>query len=151
WITDRVAYDAESYLEGRTSDVDCRAEAVLTHRLTICEGYATLFQALCTQAGVEAVKVSGFAKGFGYHLGEPVDRTRTDHSWNAVKLDGRWHLLDATWGAGDLVGAKFVKEFDDFYFLTPPDSLIFSHLPSDSRWQLVDPLVSQDEFFREIK
>ena len=50
--------------------------------------------------GVEAV-VRGHAKGFGYPAGQPL-AAPPDHAWNAVRLGGAWHLLDATWGAGTI-------------------------------------------------
>ena len=50
----------------------------------VCEGYAKLFQYLCYRTGIHATQISGIADGGG-------------HMWNAVKLDGDWYELDATW------------------------------------------------------
>lgn len=50
----------------------------------VCEGYAKLFQYLCYRTGINATQISGIADGGG-------------HMWNAVKLDGDWYELDATW------------------------------------------------------
>jgi transglutaminase/protease-like cytokinesis protein 3 len=51
-------------------------------------------------------KLDGFAKGFGYKIGEPL--STPNHAWNAVRIDGNWYLLDATWDAG-VVGEKSNK------------------------------------------
>ena len=45
------------------------------------------------------MKLSGYSKGYGYKMGQTFTGD-SDHAWNAVYLDGRWHLLDSTWGSG---------------------------------------------------
>lgn len=50
-------------------------------------------------AGVQCVTVPGYSKGFGYQLGQSFSG-EFDHAWNAVFLEGRWHLVDSTWGSG---------------------------------------------------
>ena len=35
--------------------------------------------------------VPGYSKGFGYQLGQSFSG-EFDHAWNAVFLEGRWHL-----------------------------------------------------------
>lgn len=142
WITDRIAYDAESFLSGKRGDNS--AAGVLKTRKCVCEGYAELFLELGKAAGLEVVKVHGFAKGVGYKPGEKS--ARSNHAWNAVKLDGQWQLIDSTWGAGALGDKKFVKRYKDYYFLTPPDQLIFSHFPANPLFQLIEPPLAPAEF-----
>jgi hypothetical protein len=144
WITDRIAYDAEGFLSGKFGDNG--AANVLKTRKCVCEGYANLFLALGNAAGLEVVKVHGYAKGVGYRPGQKI--TRSNHAWNAVKVDGQWRLVDSTWGAGALGDKKFIKRYRDYFFLTPQDQLIFSHLPDDVRWQLLEPPVPQADFER---
>jgi hypothetical protein len=143
WLADRVAYDFEAL---RTNQLpkDVSAAGVLKNRLTVCDGYANLFVALAREAGLDAVKIHGYARGFGYKPGEKID---TNHAWNAVKIDGAWMLLDATWGAGYLDAQKgFIKRLEDFYFLPAADALIFSHFPNDAKWQFLDPVVTKETF-----
>lgn len=54
------------------------------------------------------MKLSGYSKGYGYKIGQTF-QGNSDHAWNAVYLDGRWHLLDSTWGSGtvDDTSTKF--------------------------------------------
>jgi transglutaminase/protease-like cytokinesis protein 3 len=70
----------------------------------------------------------------------------TNHAWNAVKVDGRWQLVDCTWGAGVVEGHAYVRRFNPFYFLTPPLAFSWLHFPLDPRWQLRDPPLSLAEF-----
>src|SRR5262249_47757666 len=138
WVTDRIAYDVDGYMLGKRGDNT--AEGAFRTRKVVCEGYANLFERLCRHAGLEAVNLLRVARGPG--LGDPLDVTRPNHAWNAVRLDGRWHLLDATWGAGSPgpMGA-YDKQFEEFFFLTPPDLFVFSHYPMDPQWQLLSPAV----------
>jgi hypothetical protein len=143
WIADRIAYDFDA-LRTNTPPKDVSAQGVLKGRLTVCDGYANLFVALCKEAGLDAVKMLGYARGFGRRPGEKIE---PNHAWNAVKIDGQWCLVDATWGAGHLDAQKgFVKRLEDFYFLPSADALIFSHFPIDAKWQLLDPPVTKAAF-----
>lgn len=47
------------------------------------------------------MKLSGYSKGYGYTVGQAFEGDST-HAWNAVYLEGRWHLLDSTWGSGNV-------------------------------------------------
>jgi hypothetical protein len=143
WLTDRISYDTEGFFSGKYGDVS--AEAVLRSRKSICSGYASLFQSLATAAGLRAVVISGFGKGYGYQPGETLKES--NHAWNAVQLDGRWYVIDATWGAGFVNDKKmFEKSFHNYYFFPPPDEFILTHFPEDSRWQLLSSPVTVERF-----
>lgn len=147
WVADRVAYDVDALSTGKVGDT--RAEAVLKSRRSVCEGYANLFERLGKFAGLETVKVRGHAKGSGFNPGDSFQKDSLSHAWNAVKIDGDWKLLDVTWGAGVVNGGKYEKRFNDFYFLTRPDQLAFSHFPADKEWNLVkDNPFTENEFKR---
>ncbi|MCL0059926.1 hypothetical protein M1O20_05560 [Dehalococcoidia bacterium] len=148
WITDSIYYDIVSYfniIEGTGPVGDQSPEAVLDSRKAVCEGYSRLFKALAHFAGLEVVQVTGWVKGFGY----PVEglTEEPNHAWNAVKINDGWYLLDSTWGAGGIdEEGQFVREFEEFYFLTPPDQFIYSHFPINPDWQLLEVPVTKDEF-----
>jgi hypothetical protein len=149
WIAENIEYDTAKYFRksgfGREN-----AESALRSRKGVCAAFSNLFQALARQAGMEAVTISGHGKGYSYKPGDAV--TGNNHDWNAVKLNSRWHLLDATWGAGYIDDCKtYNKCFDDFFFLTPPRYFIFTHLPEDSRWQLLEQPLTKDTYEGIIK
>jgi hypothetical protein len=147
WVTDRIAYDFDAFRRG--TGRDDKAEAVLTNRRAVCEGYSNLFADLCSRMGVKAVKIAGFGKGFGYR--PRTTFSRTNHAWNAVQIDGKWRLIDATWGAGFIQNDKFVKRFSEFFFLTPPEKLIFTHFPQEAERQLLDSPITQQQFEQQPK
>ncbi|MFO0966648.1 MAG: transporter substrate-binding protein [Gemmataceae bacterium] len=134
WITDRIAYDADSFLAGKTITSIDPGRVLLTGK-TSCFGYANLYETLGKLMGLEVVTIHGHTKGYGYTPGDKVTR---NHSWNAVKIDGKWGLIDVTFGAGVVEATKgYSKRFEDYYFFTPPEQLIFDHFPENPKAQML--------------
>jgi len=88
-------------------------------------------------AGLHCVSVTGWAKGASYKPGDSVTNEPANHSWNAVYISGSWHLLDCHWATRHDNSADIKYDYDDFYFLTDPAKMIYSHLPEDAAWQLL--------------
>ncbi len=144
WITQHIDYDANGFRTGNYGDLS--PESVLHRRAAVCDGYSHLFQALGVAMGLQVEVVSGWSKGYSYAPGLRF-QSRPNHSWNAVRIDGRWRLIDATWGSGYLdERLRFFRDFQEHYFLTAPDAFVFDHFPADSRWQLVARPLSIAEF-----
>lgn len=142
WIAHRIDYDAEAFFRGSVGFAT--PEDVFRQRKAVCGGFTRLFTHMGRMAGLEVVTISGRAKAF-----DPRTASQTSvqkHAWNAVRLDGDWHTLDVTWAAGHLSGRSFVRSFDDFWFLTPPEQKVFSHLPPDPKWQRLARPISAGEF-----
>lgn len=143
WIAANIDYDVAGMMAAR---IERTPEKVLAERKGVCSEYSTLFSRLCELSGLEAVVIEGYGKGYGYTVGSKV-QDQSNHAWNGVKIDGVWRLVDPTWGAGYLDPEDgFVRGFEEFYFLTPPEELVWTHLPEDSDWQLLDDPISRDEF-----
>jgi hypothetical protein len=143
WVADRISYDVDAYFSNQL--VKMSADDVLRQRRGICDGYATLFEKLAREAGMEVVTIKGYAKAYGYIPGSRFDRP--NHAWNAIKINGQWRLIDATWGAGYIKNGKYVKVLAETFFLASPEQFMFSHLPVDDAWQLqATPRVSKAEF-----
>ncbi len=149
WITNRIAYDTGRPRQTeRPSGGDGGRDAggqALARRRALCGGIAELYEQLCRAGGLEAVTIHGHSKGYAYRPGRRF-REGPGHAWNAVKLEGRWQLLDATWGAGAYVGRKYERRFDGHYFLAPPEAFIYGHFPEDTSWQLLKRPLSLAEF-----
>jgi hypothetical protein len=145
WIVGNIAYDPA--LRDQTPS----AAAVLKRRRGVCSGYAALFKALAEAAGLEAEVIRGHSKGAGYRPGRRPDAA-SDHAWNAVRIKGKWGLVDCTWAAGSLDDAgRLVPHFTDHYFLTPPDIFADDHFPDDPRWQLLSPPMPREEYLRRVQ
>jgi hypothetical protein len=155
WITAHISYDCAQYhaldrdpnwnwWEGDST----RIRRILKSRLGICSDYAALCKRMCDVAGLECVVIIGWAKTSLEDVSDSLGR-ETNHAWNAVRLDGRWRLLDATWASGyaDVHKNVFTRKFKEAYFLTDPLRFVLSHLPADPKWQLLDKPVSRRAFF----
>ena len=115
---------------------------LMKHKKTVCTGYAYLIKELCFLANIECEIVDGY----GRNVNANVEALETiNHSWNAVKLNGKWYLCDATWSSGYFLGSLFVKDYNDGYFLTDPQLFSKNHFPAHKKWLLDNPL-SEKEF-----
>jgi transglutaminase/protease-like cytokinesis protein 3 len=163
WITQHIAYNVGIFNYSRrlnpvvynsfpedTASVwrsadEMTAQRVLRRRVAVCDGYAKLFKTLCDYAGIQSVVVTGYAKGY---LGGG-DRFRSNHSWNAVRVDSTWQLVDVTWASGFVtMGNEFVQRLDESYFFTKPEQFIQDHYPEDLRWTLLEHPPAMREFDR---
>lgn len=130
WVTEHIDYDVEAFYQGQKGALD--PAEVLRLRRAGCDGYARLFVALAQAAGVPDVAlVEGYVKDPLHRHGETF--RQPNHAWNAVRqADGRWALIDTTWGAGYLDGRAFRKQFDPSFFMVAPQRLAHSHLAARS-------------------
>lgn len=159
WTSENIKYDVDG-LFGRTARAPCDAQSVMKGGRSVCEGYANVMELLCRKADIPVKTLSGFAKGYGHSAANQFTvKMNTNHAWNAVQLEGKWYLIDSTWGAGYLdQSSYFKKEFNDFYFLTDPRQFVSAHFPymdenmkESMKWQLLSKPISLDEFNRNIK
>ena len=138
YVADRVAYDAESYFAGKYPPQD--AETVFQTHKGVCYGYARLFMALGQAIGEDIAVIVGKSRT------QVSDWDGQSHAWNAVKIQGTWYLLDATWDSGYVDRSGFTKRYRTDYLLTPPQILAISHLPFNRDWQLLTNPLSQEDF-----
>ncbi len=146
WVASHVKYDASGYNSGKYGDLSF--SGVFKRRKAVCTGYANLFKKMCDVSGLEAVKVTGYAKAVGYREGKTF--SDTNHDWNCVKINGEWKLFDSTWGAGfgTLKNGKLVAKvnYTDYWFDVQPEAFIFTHLPVDAKWQGLSKSIDKKTF-----
>lgn len=144
WITAKVRFDPSALEDAAVQEID--ADQVLKTRRTACMGYSELFYILGRAAGLEVERIAGLARGCST-ANNSLCNSPPNHEWNAVKIDGKWMLLDCTWSTGYMEsGTRFVKRYDDFYFCTPPEQFIFDHFPIDPDWQFLPKPISCREY-----
>ncbi|PQJ73428.1 transglutaminase domain-containing protein [Polaribacter butkevichii] len=119
---------------------------LLKNKKTVCTGYAYLIRELCTLANIESKIIDGYGRSATTNIGK---LSIPNHSWNAVKLNDKWYLVDATWSAGysDLSTNTFIFDYNDGYFLTEPQLFIKTHFPLDKKWSLLQSEVISTEKF----
>ena len=72
WTLDQLEYDHSLNW--------CSAESGLTRRQGTCESYQRIYSKLLDAAGIANGRITG-----------------NGHTWNAVKIDGKWCQMDLTW------------------------------------------------------
>ncbi|XP_078420757.1 kyphoscoliosis peptidase-like [Cetorhinus maximus] len=140
WICCHIEYDVKGY-HNKDLKHDGPNDVLKTGK-AVCAGYSGLFCQMCSFAGIECTTIEGYSKGYNYDIGKKFVGD-ADHAWNAVFLDGKWHLLDSTWGAGHVneTCTKFTFKYVEFYFFTHPTLFINNHFPIDEKWQLISPKI----------
>ncbi len=97
WVTEHIRYNyQEFYLP--SAPIPGSIQRILSTRRTICLGYANLMDTLCKLAGIANVTVYGYARNELFDVQDTV--YHHNHAWNAVRLNGKWYLYDATWSKG---------------------------------------------------
>jgi Transglutaminase-like superfamily len=153
WITDNIEYDVPLFKKiGRKSAEEFvelqQPEQVLASKKAVCMGYSILFKDLCNASGIKAEFISGYSKSVEPETNRP-SIPETLHSWNAVKLNGKWYLCDVTWSAGavNMTNGEFLKEKnEDFYLTKNSQEFAKRHLPFDPIWQLSSEPLTMREF-----
>lgn len=134
WITENIKYDTEGVKAG-TEERD--PDKFFKSRKTVCSGYAHLMYKLLVSMNYDKdniKNITGYAKGEGYSVYEVP---KVSHEWNAIKIDGKWCLIDATWDAGNT---------DYMYFCTQPDCFVRDHLPEKPENQFLETPIDLNTF-----
>ena len=164
WLCLNIRYDMASFNSGQTeigfsytskADYNRKMRAINTNiinktlraKKAICEGYAQTFKRVSEYLGIPFKLIGGYAKGDVHDINNPPNEE--NHAWNAVKINKKWYLVDATWGAGHANGNRWVAEFNDFYFFTNPDDLKLTHYPTENEWFLTENKPSKNEFYQK--
>jgi len=90
WMAINIAYNEDPDVE--TGSRDSLAIITLRTKKSGCEGTARLFYELCKSAQIECEVIFGIAEGGSFEGGRI---SRSNHGWNAVKLDDKLELVDA--------------------------------------------------------
>ena len=148
WITENISYDHELMRNETLQKQVYTSEEnviknVLQRKMALCGGFAFLFKQLCADVGISAEVVHGYTKKYS---GKVQNSKTPEHTWNAVKLNGKWQLLDITWA----ISHGTAKKPDDFWYLVKPSEFILSHYPENTKWTLLKNPISLSEFQKLI-
>jgi hypothetical protein len=139
WIAHNITYDVSKMYSNETyTNPHELVDNVLKTRKGVCSNYAALFQACCQSVGVQSYIIDGYTR-------QNNKTILIGHAWNAVRIDGSFYNIDATWASGYLMGNKYTRQFRDNFFLIPPIEFIKTHMPFDPIWQfLTNPITYKD-------
>lgn len=139
WMAHNIRYDVEAMNSNETyNNPQELVDEVLKKRKGLCGHYAELFHAMSKSVGVESYVIPGYTLTYGHFA-------NLSHAWNAVRINSRFYLIDATWAAGHFLNGKYRQKFTDEYFMIIPAEFIKSHIPFDPMWQFLDNPVTHEE------
>ena len=144
WIALNIDYDVEGYFSNQTEATD-EFEVLRTGR-SVCQGYANIFKKMCDAVNIECIIISGYGRGLGFSVFGGSEKFNSNHAWNAVKLGGKWYLVDATWDAGYVDARSFIRRYGTGYFKLQPSKFIYTHFPEDEQYQFLSAPVSFEKF-----
>ena len=128
--------DSIAYHKWQTSFRQKLFKKLLQKKRTICTGYAYLVKTMSKFANIECELINGYGK---VSTTDIDSLTLPNHSWNAVKLNGKWYLCDPTWASGipDPESNRFTFHYNDGFFLTNPELFAVNHFPIEEKWWLM--------------
>lgn len=161
WVCNNIQYDYDLQQRDKQAKRKIKSDAERTawtksfsvyvlrelreRRKTVCTGYAYLVRELAAQVGIDCRIIDGYCRNANGNSGASGN---PNHSWNAVRLHGKWYLCDATWSSGFVDDKfKFVQRYDGTYFLPDPSIFIRNHYPLDTAWTLLNHTQSLTQFF----
>lgn len=161
WIALNMKYDYKAYLNPpKPVRFSYRNEAEKQEQITlikdktwqkgfesrkaVCEGFTLLYQRLCSLTGLKCEVIRGDSKRLLSDIGR--ENSLSNHSWNIVEVDGRWILVDVTWGQGYYDGSRkvAVNHFTPVYFDTDPKYFFAKHFPDSGMY--LNKKLNKDDF-----
>jgi len=139
WITENIEYNkgAQNIADG---------DKVLRKNKAVCQGFSVLLKEMCDVLNIPCEIITGYTKTEVSDINRKYKKT--DHAWNCVKLYGKWYLVDVTWATSkyNVVTRKFQKEFDEYYYLTPPERFIMDHYPAPPSKRQVTEILKEGKY-----
>ena len=112
WTLDQLEYDHSLNW--------CSAESGLTRHQGTCESYQRIYSKLLDAAGIANGRITG-----------------NGHTWNAVKIDGKWCQMDLTW---DDISDNWYGDLDQrhLYFGLTNELMAIAHSDHTANYQKAD-------------
>lgn len=112
WTLDQLEYDHNLNW--------CSAESGLTRHQGTCESYQRIYSKLLNAAGIANGRITG-----------------NGHTWNAVKIDGKWCQMDLTW---DDTSENWYGDLDQrhLYFGLTDELMAIAHSDHTANYQKDD-------------
>jgi len=141
WITDNIEYNKSA------SNITDAGKIVRKNK-AVCQGFSNLLKEMCNTVNIPCDVIAGYTKTETKDINKSLKKT--DHAWNSVQLYGNWYLVDVTWATSkyNVVTHKYMKEFDEHYFLTSPQKFILDHFPEDKKFQFLDKPIKKSVFIK---
>lgn len=137
WIANNISIDLKMAKKG--SNEKMMSEDVLKKRKANANGYASLFQDMCSVAKIRCLTVDGYIKKNVEDIDNVPDEF--NHTWAVLQLGQSpesWYYVDPEWGSGSVDDkyTVFTKKINDSYFFADKTLFNLQHFPDNMAWQL---------------
>jgi len=141
WITHNISYDYSllKNLPEYTSAKDM-VVYVLKKRTGICQHYSDLFLDMTQSVGLKTFLITGYTRDYKGTIAD------VSHAWNAIKIDSKYYFIDTTWSAGHIKDDRYIRAFNDNYFLILPEVFIKTHIAFDPIYQFLPSPIRHIDF-----
>jgi transglutaminase/protease-like cytokinesis protein 3 len=165
WLAHNIQYDLDAYYHPKNKRISFKYrneqekleklqaikdnivnETFIT-RKAICEGYAQTFAKICSILQIKNEVIKGYIRNSSNDIANP--KINSNHAWNAVKLNGKWIYIDATWAAGVVNNNRWQPVFNDYYFNFPKEKHFKTHFPEKKLWQLRVGRMDKKDFYNQ--
>lgn len=102
--------------------------SILDSRKATDKGISKLFIAMCYEAGLKGLEITGYKKDNLWQKGDMI--YRTNHKWNAVYLGKRWNFIDIV----------------NRYWILDQKEMKKNMIPSEPMWQMTKKPISMNGF-----
>lgn len=133
----KLKSDSIAYKSWNDNYLDNTFKRLKKQKKAVCTGFAYLIKELCFLVNIDCEIINGFARTATTNS-ESLELA--NHSWNAVKLNNKWYLVDAIWASGYIDNGRFIRDYNDGYFLADPVLFAKSHYPIKKEWLLNNEL-----------
>ena len=165
WLTKNIRYNLQEYYNPRQRKYQFRYKSeeekaqklqaikdqlvnnAFRTKMGVCEEYAQSFKKICDLLNIDSQVIKGNVRSNANEIGQI--ESSTNHAWNAVKINGYWIILDATWAAGYEYNGRWIRKFNNYFFNMPKDKIFKTHLPEDQLWVLRFGRMNIQEFYNQ--
>jgi len=144
WITDNIAYNQDGFIGTGERISRKKIFEWVKVRKTTCGGFARLFKKMALMAGVETRYIPAWVKSYVTSTGRAGD-----HVWCAVKIAGRWYIIDCSADSRfKFHHGEFSEkgEYEDHGLFSKPELKLIRGIPKDEENQLVDNPISYEKY-----
>ncbi|GFD80348.1 hypothetical protein KUL118_32100 [Tenacibaculum sp. KUL118] len=165
WLSYNIRYDLDAYYRPKNKRISFRyrneqeklaklqaikddiVNQTLLTRKAVCEGYAQTFAKICSILQIENEVIKGYIRNSSNDIANP--KINSNHAWNAVKLNGKWIYIDATWAAGVVNNNRWQPLFNAYYYNIPKEKYFKTHFPEKTLWQLRVGRMRKKDFYNQ--
>lgn len=140
WTTLNITYDVLNMDRvNTTTPFNELVDNTMQTHIAVCQGFASVFKALCDACGITSYIVNGYTRQNG-------QINKLSHAWIIAVIDSSYYGFDPTWGAGYMNNGRYIRYINNKFFMIKPEVLVSDHMPFDPLWECLNYPVNNLDF-----